>query len=165
MCKRLLRVLALLTVRRSVHPRELDEWDWTKRETIALLEGCARSIATRVKLTRHRIKSSGAKDRSEVKLGQMHIPLLSKYTRNLLEQRMVTLQRRYLKKHGEPRNFKSLLKGLLKEAEQMDDIPRKRRIWRTTEEMTTAKQDKGDSSNFKSAEFVSTSEEDEDEEA
>jgi hypothetical protein len=89
------------------------------------------------------------------------IPLLAKYTARQLGKRFNLLKKRYLKSHTEPRKFKTLLKGLLKEARQMDDVPRKRQKKRTVEEIAAVKQDKGDSSNFKSAVIVSTSDEEE----
>jgi hypothetical protein len=93
------------------------------------------------------------------------IPLLSKYTVILLGQRFNFLKKRYLKSHCEPPKFRTLLKGLLKEAKHMDDKLRKRQMWRSVQQTTASEKGKGDSSKFKSAEFVSTSDEEDDEEA
>jgi hypothetical protein len=92
-------------------------------------------------------------------------PELSKYTKLLLQQRFYRLKRRYLKSNSEPRKFKTLLKALLETAQQMDDKPRKRTIQRTPEEKAAAKKAQTDSSKVKSAEFVSSSDEEGHEEA
>jgi hypothetical protein len=109
------------------------------------------------------VKLSKAKDISEVRFNKLlDLPLLSKYSPFLLQIRFKALEKRYTKKHGEPRKFKTLIKSLIFEAEQMDDKPRKRKKRRSPEEIAAAQID---SSKIKSAEFVSTSDEEGDEEA
>jgi hypothetical protein len=105
-------------------------------------------------LTSSRLKRSRPKNESEIQWpAYLSEAPLTGFSAHLLQQKWKRLSTKYIKKHGEPTKFKKLLKGMLVEAKNMPDKPAR-----------AAKKAASDASGaFKSAEFVESEDEDEEE--
>jgi hypothetical protein len=106
------------------------------------------------------------RDSSELKFPQLtNVPLLRNFTPAGLSYRFKGLKREYERKHGQQLDFATLLQGLIEKARQMSDKPRNRK---GASQGTLSHQvgSSGKSSQqYKSAEFVTTSDGEEDEDS
>jgi hypothetical protein len=64
---------------------------------------------------------------------------MHQYTAALIYARFKHLKTGYLRKHGNPRRFEQLLDGMIREAHNMSEKPRKRMKQRSREEVEAAR--------------------------
>jgi hypothetical protein len=136
---------------------------------LAMLEGYVKSGKCRSYLIRVSIQALQLRDYSEIKFPQLtSVPLLRDCTPGVLSIRLSGLKRGYIQKHGQPPDFATLLQGLIEKARQMSDKPRKRKgpvQEAPSDEVGSTSKAGKPNQHHKSAEFVSTSDEEEDEDS
>jgi hypothetical protein len=111
------------------------------------------------------IQALQLRDASELKFAQLtSIPSLSDFAPAVLSKKFGRVKAHYIQKHGQQPNFAILLEGLIEKARHMSDKQRTRQGLPqglpTDQASSTTKSGKP-SQQYKSAEFVSTSDEEE----
>jgi hypothetical protein len=136
---------------------------------LAMLERYAHQAITGCILCPASIQDLQLRDASEIKLLQVNsVPVLRDFAPAMLAERFRALKGSYLRKHGQPPDFATLLQRLIEKARQMADKSRKSKVspQKTTSDNVASTTTAGKlNQQYKSAEFVSTSDEEEDEDS